>query len=394
MNEINSNRMKYDFDEIVPRRGTRCVKWDETDIEDVIPMWVADMDFKAAPAIREAVIKRAQHGVYGYAMVPESYFDAVISWFSRRHQWEIKREWISYTTGVVPATSCVINALAMPGEKVIIQTPAYNCFFTSIRNQGCEVLENPLLRDGDSYKIDFEGFERCCADPKAAVFLLCNPHNPSGRVWTKEEMERLNEICLRNHVAVISDEIHCELVLPDYHFTPFAAVSEACQNNSVTMNSPSKSFNIAGLQTANIICKNPVWHRRIERALNNFEVCDLNPFGSVALEAAYNDSEDWIDELCLYLDGNYKALKEFFERELPELKVLRLEGTYLVWLDVSALGIPSRTLSQKLLREGHVWMNPGTMYGDPTGEGYLRINIACPRSEMMEGLRRMASVLK
>lgn len=385
--------MKYNFDELTDRRGTRSMKWDETSLEDVIPLWVADMDFKAAPAIQRAVVERARQGIYGYALVPDSYYEAVTAWFSRRHGWKIEREWMSYTTGVVPATSCSINALAMPGEKVITLTPAYNCFFSSIRNQGCELLECPLKREVDSYVVDWESFERCCADEKAAVFLLCNPHNPSGRVWTREELERMNDICLRHNVVVVSDEIHCELVMPGYEYTPFAAVSEACLNNSVTLNSPSKSFNTAGLQIANIVCKNPVWHRRIERAINNFEVCDVNPFASVALEAAYNESEDWIDELNLYLAGNYQALKDFFRQELPRLEVLRLEGTYLVWVDISALGMKSEELTDKLLREGHVWVNSGTLYGERTGEGYIRINIACPRARLMEGLRRIKQVI-
>lgn len=385
--------MNYDFDKLVQRRGTRSVKWDETEIDDVIPLWVADMDFEAAPAIREAVCRRAEHGVYGYAMVPESYFDAVIAWFRRRHQWDIRREWLSYTTGVVPATSCAIRALAMPGEKVIVQTPAYNCFFSSILNQGCQVLENPLVREGDSYRIDFEGFERCCQDEKATVFLLCNPHNPSGRVWTPQELKRLNEICLRHHVAVVSDEIHCELVMPGYRYTPFAAVSEACLQNSVTLNSPSKSFNTAGLQVANIVCPNPIWHRRIERAINIFEVCDVNPFASVALEAAYNESEDWLDQLCLYLHGNYEALRAFFADHFPQMEALRLEGTYLVWVDIRATGMSSEAFTDKILHEAHVWINPGTLYGRDTGEDYIRINIACPRARLMEALRRMAAAV-
>lgn len=385
--------MTYNFDTITPRRGTHSYKWDEAKEENIIPMWVADMDFPAAPAIQKALLERVKHGVFGYTMVPDSYYNAVINWFSRRHDWAIQKNWILYTTGVVPAISATIKALTLPGEKVLIQSPAYNCFYSSIKNQGCEVLESPLKREGDSYVMNWDDFENKCADEKTTLFLLCNPHNPSGRVWTKEELKRMNDICLRHNVKVVSDEIHCELIMPGYQFTPFAAVDKACRENSITLNSPSKSFNTAGLQVANIICSNPTWRRRINRVVNIFEICDVNPFGPVALEAAYNESEDWIDELNAYLFENYKALKSFFEEHMPKLKVLRLEGTYLVWVDVKELGLPSETIADELMNEGKVFINSGTLYGKKAGEGYLRINIACPRSIMTEGLERMAKVI-
>ena len=392
----------YDFDEIIERRGTGCVKYDETALEDVIPLWVADMDFKAAPAIQEAVRRRAEHGVYGYTHVGDAYFDAVISWFRRRHQWTIHREEILYTTGVVPAMSVAIKALTMPGEKVLFLSPDYNCFFSSVRNNGCEVLEAPLVKGGEfsetgispsTFTIDWQDFEAKCADEKTTVFLLCNPHNPTGRVWTKDELERMNDICMKHSVKVVSDEIHCELVMPGHTFQPFAAVSEACRMNSVVLNSPSKSFNIAGLQTANIICAQPEWRRRLDRAININEVCDLNPFGPVALMAAYNESEEWLDALNLYLWDNYQALRQFFDEQLPQCVVTPLEGTYLVWVDVSALTDSVDALCERLLNEGHVWVNPGTMYGPETGRGFIRINIACPRSRLLEGLRRMKRII-
>lgn len=384
----------YNFDEIVNRRGTNCVKWDVENEDGIIPMWVADMDFPAAPAIRKAVEARAKHGVYGYTIVPDSYYRAITSWFKRRHGWTIDKEWIIYTTGVIPAISAAIKALTMPGEQVLIQTPVYNCFFSSIKNQGCQILENPLKRNGNSYVVDWDDFERKCADEKTTVFLLCNPHNPSGRVWTKAELARMNEICLRHRVAVVSDEIHCELVMPGNKFTPFAAVNEDCKTNGVTLNSPTKNFNIAGLQIANIVCANPVWRRRIDRAINIFEVCDVNPFGPVALEAAYNDSENWMDELNEYLFANYQLLCDTFAKELPQYEVMRLEGTYLVWVDVRPSGLTSDEVTEKLLKEGKVQVNSGTMYGQTTGEGYVRINIACPRATLIEGLKRMVNVLK
>ena len=392
--------MKYNFDELVERRGTNCVKWDErpqvgerssgmSPSADVIPLWVADMDFKAAPAILEAVKKRAEHGVFGYNIVPESYYEAVISWFHRRHQWEIQRQWILYTTAVVPAMSCVIKALTMPGEKVLILSPAYNCFFSSIKNNGCEVLESPLKAVDDSFEVDFDDFEAKCADEKTTLFLLCNPHNPSGRVWTREELQRMYDICQQHGVKVVSDEIHCELVMPGHQFVPFGTITDNC----VVMNSPSKNFNTAGLQIANIICSHPSWRRRIDRAININEVCDVNPFGIVALQAAYNESEDWIDELNQYLWGNYQLLRDFIAENLPQWKVCRLEGTYLPWVDISALGITSQELCDRLLAEAKVWINPGTMYGPQTGEGYVRFNIAIQRSRLLDALQRIKAYL-
>jgi len=390
------------FDELICRRGTNCVKWDEeltthqpplTTHETVIPLWVADMDFRVAPAIQQAVERRAAHGVFGYTHVPEAYYDAIISWFHRRHHWEISRQDILYTTGVVPAVSCVIKAICMPGEKVLVLTPVYNCFFSSIRNNGCEVLESLLVVEDNRYVVNWADFEAKCADEKTTAFLLCNPHNPGGRVWTKEELERMNAICMKYGVRVISDEIHGEIVLSGYRFQPFAAVSDACRDNGVVCNSPSKSFNTAGLQIANIVCHDDTLRRRIDRAINIHEVCDVNPFGPEALIAAYNDSEDWLDELCIYIKGNYQALCHFFAQRLPQLKVMTLEGTYLAWVDIRALGVGSDELAEQLYREGRVWVSSGTIYGSTAGEGYLRINLACPRALLMEGLERMEKTI-
>ena len=386
--------MRNDFDELIERRGTGCVKWDEND-SDIIPLWVADMDFKAAPAIQEAVRKRAEHGVFGYTVVGDDYYDAVISWFQRRHGWTIRREEILYTTGVVPAMSVAIKALTMPGEKVLILSPDYNCFFTSIRNNGCEVLESTLRLSRNTperFEIDWPDFEAKCADEKTTVFLLCNPHNPTGRVWTKEELARMNDICLKYGVKVVSDEIHCELMMPGHTFQPFAAVSEQCRRNCVTLNSPSKSFNTAGLQIANIICAQPEWRRRLDRAININEVCDVNPFGPVALIAAYNESEAWLDALNQYLWANYRALCDFVAKNLPQWTVRPLEGTYLPWIDITATGMTSQQYADHLLQEARVRVNPGTMYGPQSGEGYIRLNIACQRSRLMEALERISNI--
>ena len=385
-------RMKYDFDEIIERRGTGSVKWDESPSSDVIPMWVADMDFKAAPAILEAIRKRAEHGVFGYALVEDDYYAAIISWFQRRHQWTIRREEILYTTGVIPAMSCAIKALTMPGEKVLILSPDYNCFFSSIHNNGCEVLESVLRFSRNipnRFEVDWEDFEHQCADEKTTAFLLCNPHNPTGRVWSKEELQQMADICHRHQVRIISDEIHCELIMPDHQFCPMATVDD----EAIILNSPTKSFNIAGLQVANIICRNAEWRRRINRAININEVCDLNPFGPVALKAAYNESEAWIDELNQYLWDNYQALSNFVAQNIPQWKVMPLEGTYLVWVDVSLCCDNVTAYTDKLMQEAKVWLNPGTMYGAESGKGYVRINIACPRSRMMEALQRISTVV-
>ena len=380
----------YDFDRIIPRRGSCAVKWDarppfETDMDQVIPLWVADMDFPAAPCILDALRRRVEHGVFGYTHVPESYYESVIRWFGRRHGWTVRRDWILYTTGVVPALSAVIKALTVPGDKVILQSPVYNCFFSSIRNNGCEIVDSPLLFNGRTYHFDYEGLERCCADPKAKVLLLCNPHNPAGRVWTREELARVGEIARRNDVAVISDEIHCEIVMPGRHYTPFALA--AGDSGCVTLCSPSKSFNIAGLQTANIITESADWRNRIDRAININEICDVNPFGPVALEAAYSEEgAAWLDELNAYIAGNYEYLKE----RLSGWTVCDLEGTYLAWVDCRHLGLPSEKIEEELLREEKVWVNAGTMYGT---EGFIRINLACPRSMLAEGVDRLVAGL-
>ena len=393
--------MDYNFDEVIQRRGTGCVKWDEeppcasTDRSqsggnEVIPLWVADMDFAVAPAIQDAIRRRAQHPVFGYTYVTDDYYDAVIGWFRRRHQWTIEREWMLYTTGVVPAMSVAVKALTMPGERVLILSPDYNCFFSSVRNNGCEVLESVLRYNGDSsrFEVDWHDFEQQCADEKTTVFLLCNPHNPTGRVWSREELQHMADICRRHSVRIVSDEIHCELVMPGHTFVPMGTVDA----DAIVLNSPSKSFNIAGLMMANIVCRDAATRRRLDRAININEVCDVNPFAPEAVKAAYNDSEEWIDALNNYLWDNYQALCRFAGEHLPGWRVMPLEGTYLAWVDVSACCSSVAAYTERLVSEAGVWMNPGTMYGPQSGEGYLRINLACPRSILMEALQRVARI--
>ncbi len=413
--------MKYNFDKTVDRRGTNCVKWDEMESDDVIPMWVADMDFETAPCVTDALKARMEHGCFGYTFVPESYYEAVVSWFKRRHGWSIARESFIYTSGVVPAISAIIKAMTMPGDRVLVQTPVYNCFFSSIRNNGCEMVESPLTMavsesgDGESmykseryYIVDWEDFEQKCSDPAVKVFLLCNPHNPAGRVWTRWELERMGEICKRHGVFVISDEIHCEFVMPAERdtimeacfgekmikYTPFASISDEFADNCAVCISPSKAFNIAGLQIANIIIKDAEVRRKVDKAININEVCDVNPFGVIALQAAYNEGEQWLKELNDYICQNYMEAKAYLSEHCPKVKVTSMEGTYLMWVDITATGMSSEEVKDKLLAEGRVYVNEGTMYGKQAGEGYIRVNLAASRERVMEGIRRICVCLQ
>ena len=385
--------MKYNFDEIIPRRGTNSYKWDSAGDADVLPMWVADMDFRTAPPVVEALRKRAEHGIFGYVRVPDAYYAAVTNWFTRRHDWQIEKGWIIYTTGVVPALSAVIKALTVPGDKVMVQTPVYNCFFSSIRNNGCGMIANPLIYRNGTYQIDFADLEQKAADPSVKVLLLCNPHNPAGRVWTKQELTRIGDICIRNNVWVIADEIHCELVFPGHTYIPFASISQEFLMHSVTCTSPSKAFNLAGLQIANIISADTDIRIKIDKAINVNEVCDVNPFGVEALMAAYNDSEEWLEELKQYLFANYNYLRAYFAECLPKFPVSMLEGTYLVWVDCSVLNQSSDEIVKTLLEKEKLWVNEGSLYGE-AGEGFIRINIACPRQQLIEGLNRLRRALK
>ncbi len=383
--------MKYNFDELVQRRGSNSYKWDTANVDDVLPMWVADMDFRTAPAIIHALERRVRHGVFGYTKVPQAYFDATVSWFHNRHHFTIEKDWILFTSGVVPALSAVIKALAEPGDKVLVQTPVYNCFFSSIRNDECERIENDLVYENGKYSINFDDLEQKAADPKVKLMLLCNPHNPVGRVWTKEELTRIGDICLRHSVVVVSDEIHCDLVYPGHTHIPFASISEEFLQNSVTCTAPSKTFNLAGIQVANIIAADEDIRKKIDKALNVNEVCEINAFAVEALIAAYNEGGEWLEELKVYLYDNYKLLSGYFKEYLPHLPVLPLEATYLVWVDCSALKKTSKEITDQLLHEEKVWVNEGTMYGE-AGEGFIRINIATQRERLVKGLKKIRNL--
>lgn len=387
--------MEYDFSRPTDRRGTDSYKWDSAPEADIIPLWVADMDFETFPAITEALQRRVAHGIFGYTRVPEAYYEAVCRWFDKRHGWYINREDIIYTSGVVPAVSAVIKALTLPGDQVIVQGPVYNCFFSSIRNNGCEMVSNSLIYNKEElrYEIDFDDLERKLKHERARLMLLCNPHNPGGRVWTRDELTRVAELCRKYGVRVVSDEIHCELTLYDNEYVPFGSLPDELSRDSITCCSPSKAFNTAGLQIANIVCRDAEVRNRIDRAININEVCDVNPFGVIALQAAYSDEGyEWLTQLRKYISANYDLLLERFARELPKCKVMRMEGTYLAWIDCSELHISSDEIEEMLMHENKVWVNAGSMYG-AEGAAFIRINMACTSELLNEGITRIVNGL-
>lgn len=387
--------MEYDFSRPTERRGTDSYKWDSAPEADIIPLWVADMDFETFPGITEALQRRVAHGIFGYTRVPEAYYEAVCRWFGKHHGWHINRKDIIYTSGVVPAVSAVIKALTLPGDKVIVQGPVYNCFFSSIRNNGCETVSNSLIYNKEElrYEIDFDDLERKLAHERARLMLICNPHNPGGRVWTRDELTRVAELCHKYGVRIVSDEIHCELTLYDNEYVPFGSLPDELSHGSITCCSPSKAFNTAGLQIANIICRDAEVRNRIDRAININEVCDVNPFGVIALQAAYSDEGyEWLTQLRAYISSNYDLLRERFARELPKCKVMRMEGTYLAWIDCSELHISSDEIEEMLMHENKVWVNAGSMYG-AEGAAFIRINMACTSELLNEGITRIVNGL-
>lgn len=387
--------MEYDFSRPTERRGTDSYKWDSAPEADIIPLWVADMDFETFPCITEALQRRVAHGIFGYTRVPEAYYEAVCNWFGKRHGWHINREDIIYTSGVVPAVSAVIKALTLPGDQVIVQGPVYNCFFSSIRNNGCEMVSNSLIYNKEElrYEIDFDDLERKLAHERARLMLICNPHNPGGRVWTRDELTRVAELCRKYGVRVVSDEIHCELTLYDNEYVPFGSLPDELSHGSITCCSPSKAFNTAGLQIANIVCRDTEVRNRIDRAININEVCDVNPFGVIALQAAYSDEGyEWLTQLRAYISSNYDLLRERFARELPKCKVMRMEGTYLAWIDCSELHISSDEIEEMLMHENKVLVNAGSMYGTE-GAAFIRINMACTSELLNEGITRIVNGL-
>ena len=395
--------MTYDFDKVTERRNTNSSKWDsdprsrmediDYPIGELLPLWVADMDFQAAPEIVQALAAKVEHGIFGYPIVPDSCYDAVIAWEKKRHGWQIEKEWIEFVPGAVPAAHMSVQAYCQPGDRVIVQRPIYYPFFRSILNNGAQIDNNALKVEGDSYKIDFGDFERRARDPRTTLFILCSPHNPVGRVWSAEELERLGEICARSDVLVFADELHGDLIMPGCRHTPFASISERCRENSVTVIAPSKTFNLAGLQATVAIIPNKKLRQRFQNILTQNSLSGLNLFSIAAMEAAYLHGEKWLDEVLAYIHGNYEFLVRYFKENLPQVKPFRLEGTYLAWLDFNALESDPLKLQKRMLTEARVWLDEGRIFG-PEGNGFERFVLACPRSILEEALTRIARAFK
>ena len=378
--------MKYDFDEIIDRKCTDSIKWNVADGE--LPMWVADMDFKTAPSVRKAIEDRAAHGIFGYGDVTDEWYRAYGEWWKTRHSFELRKDWLIFCTGVVPAISSIVRKLTTPAEKVVIQTPVYNIFFNSILNNGRQVSESPLRYENGVYSCDFEALEEKLSDPQASLMILCNPHNPVGKIWRRDELERIGNLCKKYNVTVVSDEIHCDLTDPGKEYIPFASVNETCREISVTCIAPTKTFNIAGIQRAAVSVPNPVLRHKVWRGLNTDEVAEPNAFAVCAAVAAFNGGGEWLDELRKYLFENKKAVREFIANQISSLKVVPSEATYLLWIDCSSLGCNSREFAKFLRKETGLFLSNGAQYGSG-GENFLRMNVACPKSLVLDGLERL-----
>ena len=382
--------MTYDFDTPTERRNTNSLKWDVAEGE--LPMWVADMDFQTAPEIREAIMKRAEHGIFGYSVIPDTWYEAYIQWWKTRHGYTMERDWLIFCTGVVPAISSIVRKLTTPAEKVLIQTPVYNIFFNSILNNGRQVLESPLRYDGKEYRIDFADLEEKLSDPQTALMILCNPHNPTGKIWDRQTLEKIGALCSRHHVTVVSDEIHCDLTDPGESYVPFASVSETCRQISITCMAPTKAFNLAGLQTAAVSVPDEVLRHKVWRALNTDEAAEPNAFAVEAAVTAFTRGADWLDALRDYLYENKKLAEAYIEKEIPDVRAVASQATYLLWLDCSGLIGCGREAAGFLRRETGLYLSEGSQYGG-NGADFLRMNIACPRAVLKDGLERLKNGL-
>ena len=386
--------MKYNFDEVIDRTGYHSEKWDALKKvfgeipEDILPMWVADMEFRSPLPVIEAVKKAAEHGIYGYTSRPESYYQAIIDWMERRHHWKVKKDWLAFGPGVVPALSIIIRVFTQSGDKIIVQPPVHYPFFRVIENNGCHIVNNPLKLYGGKYCMDYGDLERKLDDPRAKLLILCNPHNPVGRAWHKEELSMLGEICLKHDILVVSDEIHADILFEGVKHIPFASISQAFAHHSITCTAPSKTFNLAGLQTSTIILPNIRHHKIYHNTLNSLSLDENNVFGLVALEAAYLHGEEWLEQLLSYLNENLNLLIKYFEENIPKVKVIKPEGTYLVWLDCRQLGLNAKDLNHFMIHKARIALDDGYWFGKE-GEGFMRMNIACPRSVLKEGLKRI-----
>lgn len=378
--------MKYDFDSPTDRRGTYSLKWEVA--ENELPMWVADMDFPAAPEITRAISERAAHGVFGYTNVPDEWYAAYTGWWKERHGFEIKREWLMFCTGVVPAISSIVRKLTTVGENVLVQTPVYNIFFNSIANNGRNVLENPLIYENGSYRIDFADLEAKLSDPQTSLMLLCDPQNPGGVLWDRETLERIGGLCRKYHVVVLSDEIHCDLVSPGREYIPFASVSEDCRLNSVTCIAPTKTFNLAGLQTAAVYAADETLRHKVWRGLNTDECAEPNVFAVTAAIAAFTQGGDWLDQLRGYIAENRRTTEAFLAEKLPQVRMAHSDATYLFWLDCSEITDSSRQLADFIRQKTGLYLSAGEQYRG-NGRYFLRLNAACPRAVLLDGLERL-----
>ena len=378
--------MKYDFDTPVERRGTYSLKWDVA--ENELPMWVADMDFRTAPEITRALTDRAQHGVFGYTDVPDEWYDAYIGWWRERHGFEIKREWLMFCTGVVPAISSMVRKLTTVGENVLVQTPVYNIFFNSIVNNGRNVLESPLLYEDGGYRVDFADLEKKLSDPQTSLMLLCNPQNPGGVLWDRDTLARIGWLCRKHHVIVVADEIHCDLTAPGEEYIPFASVSDDCRLNSVTCVAPTKAFNIAGLQTAAVFAADETIRHRVWRGLNTDECAEPNVFAVTAAVAAFTQGGEWLDQLRCCIAENRRIAAEFLAENLPQVRLVESSATYLFWLDCSEFTDDSERLAEFIRQKTGLYLSAGAHYRG-NGRYFLRLNAACPHSMLKDGLERL-----
>lgn len=374
------------FDNIIDRTGTHSVKWDVDQGE--LPMWVADMDFAVAPAIAEAVAKRAAHPIFGYNTIPKEWNDAYVHWWKTRHDFVMDPKWLIFTTGVIPVLSTGVRRLTAPAEKVLINSPVYNMFYNSTVNNGRVILDSPLLYDGERFDIDFADLEEKLSDPQCTLYILCNPHNPVGRIWTKEELIRIGELCHKHHVTVISDEIHCDITAPGTSYTPFAAASDVCKAISVTAIAPTKAFNIAGLHTAAALAADESLRHKMWRALNNDEVAEANVFAIDACVAAFTHGAEWLDAMRAYVQENKEYVRAFIKEHIPEITVPQSEATYLLWLDCTKLTEDSAAFAKEIRQKTGLYLSNGAQYGG-AGTGFLRMNLACPRSYVEDGMRRL-----
>lgn len=383
--------MTYDFDTVTDRRSEFSMKWDVKDGE--LPMWVADMDFKTAPEITEAIIKRAEHGIFGYTDVPARWKNAVISWYEKRHSLEIDYDRLMFSTGVVAAISSLVRKLTTPNENVVLLTPVYNIFFNSIINNGCRAKECPLIYDREKYEINWTDFEEKLSDKQTTLFILCNPHNPTGVIWDRETLARIGKLCKKYHVTVISDEIHCDLTDPGYDYVPFASVNDECKYNSITCIAPTKTFNLAGLQTSAVYVPDEYLFHKVWRALNTDEIAEPNVFAMTASIAAYEHGEKWLDELREYLYLNKKTVHGFIEKNIPEINIVNSHATYLLWLDCSKICENSDALADDIRSKTGLYLSKGSAFGKG-GEAFLRMNAACPKRTLDDGLGRLKTYFK